>query len=1029
MAHLSIHSLGPFHVTLDGAPVTEFESNKVRALLIYLAVESDRPHSRETLAGFLWPDQPEKKARHNLRQALSNLRDAIKDRASLHDDDAEQSFLQITRRTVQFNPRSDHWLDVTAFATHIAASETHSHSHPETCEPCIQQLEQAVGLYRGGFLTGVFVDDSVSFEDWALLRQERFHRLAIDALYHLTRYYERRRDYDRARRYARRQVELEPWREEAHQQLMRLLAHSGQRSAALAQYKICCRVLSQELGVEPAQETQALYNRIRSTEKVRPHNLPPQLTPLIGRERELTEIAERLADPDCRLLTLAGLGGVGKTRLAMQAAEEHIGDFLHGVYFVPLAPLSSPAFIVSTIADAIGFSFIGRQDPKTQLLDHLRDKEMLLVLDNLEHLLTGTELLLDILRRAPDVKIMVTSRERLNVRAEWVFNVRGLTFPETHVTQGVEGYSAVQLFCERARRVETGFSLSTTTIPAVVRICQLVEGTPLGVELAAASVALFSCEQIAAQIAHNLDGLATTMRDVPERHRSIRAVFEHSWNLLSEKEQHVLQKLAPFHGGFESQAAQEVAGASPGILSALVNKSLVYKTPTDRYEMHELLRQYAAEKLDEHPQVKDETRDRHCEYYAEFLHQRADHLKGERQKEVLAEINAEIENVRAAWQHAVAHNKEDALEKSLVSLLRFYERRSWFQEGLEAFGKAAASLEASFDPTDQITGRKAVVLGLLLSQQGWYSHRLGLSEKAKTFLEKSVAILRPLGIRWELAKVLNELGVVTYRAGDYTGAKQLYKESLSVCRQLDDRRELAVTLSNLGNVCRALGEYTQAKEFLQESVDAFRERGDQYSMAVSLNNLGEVFRALDDHLQARHCYREGLTVRREIGDQMGTAVSLNNLGSVAHVLGEYAEADEFLHESLAIFTETKNLRESAYPLSILGRVARDQGNYAKSWTYYQEALKICMETQNISKVLDVLTEVTLLLAKRGEKTRSIELGTLVINHAATQKKTREDAQDILSELEVELPSEIITTARERGQQQKLEEVIKNIINE
>ncbi|MBN1937628.1 MAG: SARP family transcriptional regulator, partial [Anaerolineae bacterium] len=634
MARLCIDLFGSFYVTLDGKPLTGFESNKVRALLAYLIVEAtDRPHSRDALIGLLWPDCDERAARRNLSQALFNLRQTIRDR------EADPPFLSITQQTVQFNPDSDYQLDVSRFEALVAASEAHAHTLLETCAPCIRQLEQVLALYRGEFLTGLFVDDSVFFEEWALLRRERFHRLALDKLYHLANHYERRRDYDRARRYAQQQIELEPWREEAHRQLMRLLARSGQRSAALSQYERCRRALAEELGIEPDEETLTLYERIRAAGESCPHNLPPQLTPFLGRKEELAEIAERLEQPTCRLLTLVGPGGIGKTRLALQAATEQVGYFLNGVFFVSVATVNSPRFLAAAIAEAIGFVFSGEKDPQMQILDYLRDKEMLLVMDNFEHLLSpvskggeydgpeGTDLLVEILDDATQVKILVTSREPLSLRAEWLIDVQGLALPGPDGGAAVETYSAIRLFVESARRVNAGFAFAGETVPATIRICQLVEGMPLGIELAAAAVRSYPCEKIAAQIAQDLDFLATSMRDVPARHRSMRAVFDHSWRLLTPQEQAVFAQLAVFQGGFTSAAAQAVAHLATGqrastaerFLVALADRSLIQRWPDGRYAMHTLLRQYAAEKLGDSPAAQEAAIQRHAAFYMDFL--------------------------------------------------------------------------------------------------------------------------------------------------------------------------------------------------------------------------------------------------------------------------------------------------------------------------------------------------------------------------------------------------------------------------
>jgi predicted ATPase len=390
-----------------------------------------------------------------------------------------------------------------------------------------------------------------------------------------------------------------------------------------------------------------------------------------------------------------GPGGAGKTRLAIQsvrqalAAQQDAISFCDGVYFVPLDPVSSVRYLVPAIADSVGFSFFQREgdEPKHQLLNYLREKQLLLLLDGFEHLIGGVGLISDLLEHAPGVKVMVTSRERLNVRWEWVFPVEGMSFPTggDRAVESLEQYGAIQLFLQLARQADAGFAPSQADMAGVVRICQLLEGMPLGIELAAAWVKILSCPDIADEIARNLDFLRTSMRDIPERHRSLRAAFDHSWRLLSEAERQVLARLSVFAGGFDREAAEQVAGANLELLSALVDKSLLVRPHSGRYAIHEVVRQFAASRLDADPQERSATKDRYCLYYVAFLERKEDDLLGWRQLAALEEVGHDLENCRAAWQWAVERHMWKELRRAADTYSAFCEIQTRLQEGEDAF--------------------------------------------------------------------------------------------------------------------------------------------------------------------------------------------------------------------------------------------------------------------------------------------------------------------------------------------------------
>lgn len=653
MACLDLSFLGTFHVTLNHEPLTSFRSANNQGLLAYLALHSDQPVPREVLAALLWPDEPADDAHNNLRQSIYRLRQLLGDRET-----GDISYLLVTRQAVQFNPRSDYSLDVSRFMHAIES----------------RHLDAAVAAYSGELLPG-FTCNSLEFENWLRVEREQLHRLALEAMFESARDHLAAGRLDKAKATAGQQLALEPWREPAHRQLMQAYALAGDRAAVLAQFETCRKILRKELDSDPSTETIALleeikagrFSRAATDETIRPpartrHNLPADTTPLIGREIELAEIERLLVGERQRLVTIVGPGGMGKTRLAQAVGSSLLSQFEDGVYFVDLAPVEQPEGIVPTIAAVLDYQLPDpSRDLKPQLLGSLSRRNMLLILDNFEQISGGATVAGEILRTCPGVALLITSRKRLNLTSESRYELGGLDYPTTLSPDDARDYTAVRLFVDSGRRAWPGFELTSNNVADVVRICRLVRGMPLGLILASGWLEILTSAEIAAEIERGLEILTADMADLPERQRSMRAVFDRSWRALSSEEQAVMARLSIFRGGFTRESAENVAGANLRILLSLVNKSLLQRRAGDgRFDIHELLRQYAAEqrrRIDPDGWVELA----HCLEFARLTDAEAQQVS----TPFLNHITfAEPDNIRRAWAYAVDH----ALVEQLVML-------------------------------------------------------------------------------------------------------------------------------------------------------------------------------------------------------------------------------------------------------------------------------------------------------------------------------------------------------------------------
>ena len=758
------------------------------------------------------------------------------------------------------------------------------------------------------------------------------------------------------------------------------------------QQELFIKVARQEKSAEHLNAVPKISTFDRVFNAIQP-NLPVPLTSILGREYELRMILQQLQNPDCRLLTLTGPGGVGKTRLSLEVAHQIRENFDYGACFVSLVGTSTPEFIIPTIAGALGFSFSGTAEMKAQLFNFLKGKQILLVLDNLEHLLAGIEVLVELLEVAPSIKLLVTSREQLSLRAEWVFEIHGLPVPAYLDLNKLDSNSAATLFIQRARQAKIDFEVRPDDWPAISQICRLVDGLPLGLELGAAWIRTMSFKEIAREIEQSMDFLTTVARDVPERHHSIRAVFDHSWNLLSDEEQRAMGQLSVFRGRFTGEAAHQITKSSIRLLAGLVNKSLlIYEPNWGRYELHELLRQYAEEKLATDPEAHVTTKESHAIYYATVMQRSWVDLRSVNQITALAEIEQEIENIRAAWEYSLAERDSAEVLKFLDSFWVLHDIRGWYHAGIKLFEEVASPIQAS----------------------------------AKDYAARLVR-----------GKALGFLGLYTGVIGNPERGLALSKEALVLIDTLEQPEALGYALFGAALNCLYLGDLEQLNEIAQTMIRISQEIDDKWMAGFSMNFLTAILARKHQFEEAREKIDRALQIfGEEIGEYLGLTWAALVRGQLALTKGEYRVAKSFYERSLLAAQALNYRRTTQQCYDNLGDVALYLGEIGQAEQYFRHSLEVSEETGQTREILGTLYDLARVKTIQGKKAHAVELLAVVLHHPLSSLHLflrtestvlREAAEQLRVKLEAEMEPATYQAAWAQGQTLPFEAVVSGLL--
>ena len=883
------------------------------------------------------------------------------------------------------------------------------------------QFEEALITYGGPFLKGLSLELDTELEEWVYGTREVLAGKAREAYLQMAESRAAKGEFRQAARLAEEAYFLpaapEPEPSDFHRVYRLLIAANNTRAADVRQE-------ATNFDIDLSINREEALARFRGpVGEATPHNLSARSTSFVGRDLELIEVARQLERPECRLLTIHGAGGIGKSRLAIQAAFEQLkgSAFKDGVFFVQLEALTSPDLIPSSTAEALGLDPQGQQDILAQVKQHIGQKQFLLLLDNYEHLIAGATLAAELLRACPNLKILITSRERLDLEEEWVFSLEGLSVSENDVDvfEKAQRFDALHLFAERAKRARLDFSLTQENLQAAQELCRLVGGSPLGIELAAVWIRMMPLEEIVSDLKQNLNVLATSTRNMVDRHQSIRAAFEHSWKLLTPKEQESLRKLSVFRGGFRREAAAEVTGATLPVLSGLADKSLLRVTPKGRYDFHVLLHQFAREKLASNTDEQIRLQRGHSAYYFHFLELRDEMSYG--QHEALKSVEEEIANVREAWFWAVTNHDIEKLRRSTVIRL-YYERRARFREGIELFAHAVNSLSRDSQVPD-------VTLGILLIHQSKLYFRIGNYQKAEELSNKGMEILRSSDEHAFVAEGLNTLGILSYSTGSFEQGKRYFKEALEVAEKLHDEGRIGSLSNNLAMTEQSQGDYHQARIYHEKALAIHKRQDNPFGIAASLRNLGELSVLMGEADEALATLGESLQLARKIKYELFLPQILIGLADAHVEIGNHSIALSFGQEALELTEKIGDQSVEAVVLVTLGRINLELNNHAEATSLLRRSLGLSLPKQNTIMMLEALLWLSRVLIRQNLYEKAAKLLSLINHHPFAEGRLAALALEALNAVGTKASNRSLLDVIEEGKHLNLEEVVRLLLEE